>query len=194
MKKFVPPYCRIMRVDRDIPTHQISGGVKNLNLRELVQKECANTGIVCQCIRCREIGLNEVKNGRKLDWASLRLETIKYGASGGKEFFIQLVDDANLLAGFCRLRFPRETYRPELDSTTAGVRELRVFGTQVPVDEKIEKAAQHKGLGKKLLAKAEEIAGENGFEKLAVTSGVGAREYYKKLGFKQTGAYVVKRL
>ena len=47
-----------------------------------------------------------------------------------------------------------------------------------------------------LMQKAEEIAKENGCNKLSVISGVGVREYYKKLGYEldDVGVYMVKEL
>ena len=54
---------------------------------------------------------------------------------------------------------------------------------------------QHKGLGKKLIREAEEIAKkEFKLNKIAVISGVGAREYYRKLGYKLQKTYMIKNL
>jgi len=75
------------------------------------------------------------------------------------------------------------------------VRELHVFGSEVPLGEKREQAAQHRGLGAELLQEAERIATEE-FQvgKLEVLSGVGARDYYRSLGYSLEGAYMVKEL
>jgi elongator complex protein 3 len=89
--------------------------------------------------------------------------------------------------------------RRELDDA-AIVRELHVYGSQVGVGEVaggdgLVEEHQHQGYGRQLLAKAEELAADAGYDKLAVLSGIGVREYYReKLGYKQDGPYVSKRL
>ena len=57
----------------------------------------------------------------------------------------------------------------------------------------IEKS-QHRGLGKRLMAKAEEIASERGYKKMAVISAIGTREYYRKLGYELEGTYMTKKI
>jgi len=47
--------------------------------------------------------------------------------------------------------------------------------------------AQHLGIGKKLLVAAENLAKYNGYEKLAVISGVGVRNYYERFGYMLEG-------
>ena len=57
--------------------------------------------------------------------------------------------------------------------------------------------SQHKGYGKKLLQKAEEIAIKNGYQKIAVIAGVGVRNYYRKQGYihdTSNGCYQLKYL
>jgi len=44
------------------------------------------------------------------------------------------------------------------------------------------------------MVKAEEIARERGYKKMAVISAIGTREYYKKLGYCLEGTYMVKDL
>jgi len=54
---------------------------------------------------------------------------------------------------------------------------------------------QHKALGQKLLAEAGRIAKDEwGCKKLLVISGVGVREYYRKLGFARDGVYMGKKI
>lgn len=178
-KRFVPRYCRIMRVDRDIPVNLVAAGVKKSNLRQLVHQAAKKKGINCQCIRCREVGLKKPERDR----SKPRLQRLDYKASGGDEVFLSLETGAALYA-FLRLR--RNAYG------ATGVRELRVYGEQTPVGRK-PVAVQHKGFGKKLLGEAEKIATEEfDAKKLLVLSGVGAKPYYRKQGFKQSGFYMVK--
>lgn len=187
IKKSIPTYCRIMRVQRDIPTTMISAGVDRTNLRQYVSKLLKEKKIKCQCIRCRE------PKGREIDFSKVQIKRLDYEASGGKEVFIS-AETGDILLGFCRLRIPYKPFRPEITPKSAGIRELHVYGTAVPVGEKGE-ALQHKGLGRKLMLEAERIAKEEfGCKKMLVISGIGVREYYKKLGYKQDGVYVSKAL
>jgi elongator complex protein 3 len=184
LKKFVPRYCRIMRVDRDIPTDKIAAGVKKSNLRELALAKARELGIKCECIRCREVGLQT--RFAESNFKNAELNRFDYNASGGKEVFLSFDNEDDLLVGFLRLRSCENG---------VGVRELRVFGEQTPVGLHFEEASQHKSFGKRLLQEAEEIA-RNDFDarELKVLSGVGVREYYCKLGYSLKGNFMVKRL
>ncbi len=197
-KRFVPKYCRIMRIQRDIPTHQTEAGVDRTNLRQYVDQLCKKKGIRCRCIRCREVGRAE-----KLGNVSITVE--EYEASGGREFFIAAEDKVNdVLVGFTRLRLPSKQLRKEITKDSALLRELHVYGATAAVGEKQvkgEKAgkdaapkAQHRGFGKLLLKKAEQIAKHHRKKKLIIISGIGVREYYRKLGYKREGPYMVKRI
>jgi elongator complex protein 3 len=119
-----------------------------------------------------------------------------YEAAGGTEHFISFEDpDKDLLVGFCRLRFPKDAVRRELQNA-ALVRELHVYGSQVGLGDAGQgDQHQHEGYGRRLLATAEELAADAGFDKLAVISGIGVRQYYReKLDYKQDGPYVSKGL
>jgi elongator complex protein 3 len=184
-KKDVPRYVRIMRVQRDIPTFMTEDGVDKTNLRQYVDKEMKGKKIECKCIRCREIGRYKGKVGK------VALKVMHYNASGGNEFFIAAVYKDWIL-GFCRLRFPGTFLRKEIDEDSALIRELHVYGPAVEIGKKGK--IQHKGVGKKLVEKAEEIAETYYKKKMIVISGVGVRGYYKKLGYKKEGVYMVKKL
>lgn len=190
--QFIPPYCRIMRVQRDIPTNVTDAGVDRTNLRQYIDKIVAEKNIITQEIRAREIGSVLKKDPlRKLH--APKIVSIEYEASGGKEFFISLEDTKNnTLFGFVRLRFPGKCLRKEITSTTAFIRELHVFGEAAAFGTK--GTVQHKGLGKRLMQEAEKIAKQSGKNKMIVISAVGTREYYKKLGYKKEGPYMVKKL
>jgi len=181
-KPNIPPYVRIMRVQRDIPTPQIEAGVDMTNLRQYVHQK----GVVCNCIRCREIGNNEIKNPT--------LNVLEYDASCGKEFFISFDNFDGKLIGYCRLRLPSQVLRSEITSDSAIVRELHVYGTAVGIGKKNSDSGQHKGFGKRLLEKAEEIAHEKGKDKIIIISGIGVRNYYRKLGYELVGPYMVKKI
>lgn len=192
-KAFVPEYCRIMRVDRDIPTTLIAAGVEKSNLRQLVHDRCTELGIACRCIRCREAGL-KAREGFSFDWREVQLVRRDYLASKGKEVFLSFEADDALL-GFLRLRFPFQPWRPEITEDAAGVRELHVYGEQLPLHLKKKDAVQHQSLGKRLLREAERIAFEEwGCKKLLVISGVGVRQYYQKQGYSLEGVYMAKAL
>jgi len=186
----------VMRVQRDIPSHLIADGVRKSNLRQMVEQKLKEEGRGCQCIRCREIGYKISKEGIKPDLGSVKLNRLDYDASGGKEVFLSLDEMKNdALMGFLRLRIPSgEAHRKELKHS-GGVRELHVYGEMLPVGERRSREFQHMNFGRKLLAEAERIAGEEfGCRKLAVISGVGAKEYYFKQGYRRDGPYVSKEL
>lgn len=189
--KYFPRYVRVMRVQRDIPTPNIEEGVKHSNLRQYVDVEMSKNNIISKDIREREIGLRQMQ-GIKPGKFNLNVE--EYSSSGGKEFFIDAVDENDSMIGFIRLRFPAQYgLREEIIEKTALIRELHVYGITTSVGEDA-KSHQHKGWGKKLLQKAEEIAKKNDFKKMAIISGVGVREYYLKQGYKLEGNYMVKFL
>ncbi len=209
-KAVVPEYVRIVRLIRDIPEESIIAGNRVTNLRQIMQQR----GAECRCIRCREA------RERKFKVKSLKLKVIKYEAAGGEEYFLQYtVKGGNTLYGFCRLRIPDLSLRggaerrrsnlggrdllrlPRSDSASelamtlknyVLIRELHVYGELVPVGK--GKKIQHAGLGRKLMAEAEKIAAANGFKKIAVIAGVGARGYYRKLGYGQKNTYMIKRI
>lgn len=186
-KRFIPIYCRVMRVQRDIPTTMISAGVDRTNLRQYVSKILKDKKIKCKCVRCRE------PKRRKVDFTKVEIKRKDYPASNGKEVFLS-AEAGDVLLGFCRLRKPYQPFRPEITKKSAGIRELHVYGVAVPVGESGE-AVQHKGLGKKLVLEAERIAKQEfKCDKMLVISGIGVRKYYKKLGYKQDGIYVSKKI
>ncbi len=186
----IPPYCRIMRVQRDIPTYITEAGVDRTNLRQYIEKIIAEKKIVTQEIRAREIG-GILKKNPEIQLHAPEIVVMEYEASGGKDFFISFEDtNNNVLFGFVRLRFPSQCLRKEINPATALIRELHVFGEAAAFGTK--GTVQHKGFGKQLLKKAEEIAKQHGKEKIVVISAVGAREYYKKFGYKKEGPYMTK--
>jgi elongator complex protein 3 len=187
-----PRYVRVMRVQRDIPTTVVEGGVSNSNLRQYVEEEMKKLHVSSKDIRAREIGLRQ-REGYSTGEFNIHIE--EFLASKGKEFFIDVVDEQDTMIGFIRLRFPKEQLRPEITSKTALIRELHIYGQTVPVSSLTSQdASQHKGWGTRLVKKAEEIAKENGYTKMAIISGVGVREYYRKLGYELEGPYMVKNL
>jgi len=194
MKRHVPRWHRIMRIQREIPSHEISGGVRNGNLRQLVLQRVAEKGFRCQCIRCNEVALNDpdaLDNDEPL-----RFQELRYGASSGLEVFGSYeYQRSRLVAGFFRMRLPSGgAHRSEMASA-AVVRELRVYGPAVGVGRRNLKAWQHRGLGAVLMARAEGIAEEDlGVRKMLVISAVGTRHYYRRLGYEREGPYMAKAL
>lgn len=184
----IPRYTRLQRVQRDIPADYIDGGVQKSNLRQLVHQKLEERGETCTCIRCREVGHNDEEP------ENLELDVLEYGSGDGTEYFISIEDfEKDLLVGFCRLRSPDDPHREELQNA-AIVRELHVYGSEVALGGD-EDEYQHQGFGTQLMKKAEEIAADDGYPKISVISGIGAREYYKqKLGYHQDGPYVSKYL
>ena len=201
VKTKLPPYVRIQRIQRDIPAQLIIDGVKNSNLRQMVQKVLRQRGEHCKCIRCREEGFyahQRENTNQPLDTKRVELCRFEYEASGGTEIFISFEDrEKNILFGYLRLRFPSPfAHRSEINSqNTAIVREIRVVGEiVVHTDAPREDQIQHRGYGKLLMAEAERLAEERKCNKLLVIAGIGARPYFYKLGYTVDGVYVSRKI
>ncbi len=192
IKEILPKWVRVQRIQRDIPVQLIEGGSRQSHLRELAQEELEARGKKCRCIRCREAGHNYLK-GRNTGELALLEE--QYTASVGREFFVSFEDTAqDILAGFARLRLPSDkAHRPEM-AGSAIIRELRTVSQQLPLSVRNDKSLQHRGLGEGLINRCMEISSDLGKDRLLVMSGVGAREYYRKLGFERIGPYMGKTL
>ncbi|KKS93781.1 MAG: hypothetical protein UW68_C0016G0014 [Candidatus Collierbacteria bacterium GW2011_GWB1_44_6] len=187
VKRLTPKWCRIDRLVRDISKQWVSSGTLRTNMRQQLQEELKKEGKKCLCIRCREVraGIYDAKVELKMD----ERETL-----GGKELFMSYENDENLFS-MLRLRLPDKGEKmlfPELVGA-AIIREVHTYGQVKDLQGQAlqEGKSQHRGLGKRLMAKAEEIAKERGYEKMAVISAIGTREYYKKLGYALEGEYMV---
>jgi elongator complex protein 3 len=184
MLKEIPRYCRVMRIMREIPPQYIIAGTKRIDLRREIERELRKKNFNLKEIRYREVGF--AKNFGEEDY-NTKLKVTKYKASGGVEYFLEIVNEKDILFGLCRLR---------IDGKEGIIRELHVYGKSLKLGEK-GMIAQHKGFGKMLMKKAEEIAKKNNIRKLKIISGIGVREYYKLLGYKlekEKGNYMVKFL
>lgn len=186
-----PPFCRLTRVIRDIPSTDIETGNKNTNLRQVVEAKLKARGEKSQDIRWREI------KARNVTMQDLVLDIYEYQTTNTNEFFLSFVTkDTNQVCGFLRLSLPSENSNPvfdELDSC-AMIREVHVYGQMMNVGTKEDGKAQHLGLGSKLIDKAKEIAAQAGYSKLAVISAIGTREYYAKRGFELKDLYQIANL
>jgi elongator complex protein 3 len=191
MKRLVPPWVRILRVQRDIPVQLIEAGVRKSHLRELVTKELAASGDKCRCIRCREIGRDRSGEIAPAFSDEVILCEHSYRASGGTEMFVSYCcgQDESGLVGYARLRCPDDR-----STSPASVRELHVYGPLVPLDEEPDGRWQHRGIGERLMALCESKASSLGFRAIRVTSGVGVRDYYRRLGYHREGMYMLKSL
>ncbi|MBI2047219.1 tRNA uridine(34) 5-carboxymethylaminomethyl modification radical SAM/GNAT enzyme Elp3 [Candidatus Pacearchaeota archaeon] len=186
MLMIVPEYCRVMRIMREIHPDYLVAGTTRIDLRKDIEKEIRKKGVKLNEIRFREIGF------AKTDDYNICIKKTEYQASNGKEIFLQAVNKENVLFGLLRLRFPCKPFIKELIGC-AIVRELHVYGKAVELGREGE--IQHTGIGMMLMQEAESIVkDERKFKKIAVISGVGAREYYRKLGYELEGGYMVKEL
>ncbi len=201
VKTNLPPYVRIQRIMRDIPATLIEAGCKNSNLRQLVQERLREIDETCKCIRCREYGINKRKEIiKEKSFDEIKLYRLDYDASQGNEIFLSYENKKeDYLIGYLRLRKPSEfAHRPELnDGKTMIVREIKIVGELVPIDTKPNRYSQiqHRGYGKSLMENAEKISLEEfDAKKLAVISGIGAKNWFYEMGYKPDGVYVSKIL
>ena len=191
IKPSIPRYCRVNRVIRDIPGNNVVEGNRRTSLRQDVHDEMKKRGTKCQCIRCREV------KGRAVELSSLTLNDLVYQAGQAEEHFISFNSADDGLAGFIRLSLPSkdspETGMSDLDGA-ALIREVHVYGQSLGVGAEKAGAAQHVGLGTRLLEEAETVAKKNGFGKLAVIAAVGTRQYYLERGFERGEYYLVRNI
>lgn len=181
-----PPYARLTRIIRDIPTTNVVEGFKKANLRQMAQQRMKKQGLQCQCIRCREVKRQKLT----IDELHLTIET--YDTDGTTEHFLSFVTEDNQIAGFLRLSFPDKAQAlplPEL-ADHAMIREVHVYGPAVSVGDESQGEAQHIGLGSQLVEKAKEMAREAGYGRIAVISAIGTQEYYAKHDFVVDGLYM----
>jgi len=190
----IKKYIRINRIIRDISGHYIIAGYKQqfTNMRQLLKEDMKKNNWSCNCIRCREIKDNNINPD------NTQFEIITYNSSGGIEYFISLIN-SNFLIGFIRLRLiPLNSYSQlkilPILINSALIRELHIYSNISIVGSSNSNSCQHKGYGKKLIDKAEEISKINGFTKIAIISGTGVRNYYRKLGYTLIDTFMCKNL
>ena len=218
VKKQVHPWIRLNRVVRDIPNHTrdgvqyIYGGNKVTNLRQILDDRLKNCGDFCGCIRCREVKKN-------MDMIHLAKPIVRtYESSGGTEYFISIesgnsekstyinekwynnesVEEPGIMYGFIRLRLCDNNSNDYLHAikNCALIRELHVYGQVVTTNanNKLDEKAQNNGFGKILMKAAEDICIKKGYSSVAVISGVGVKNYYRKLGYEEEDTYMIKHI
>ncbi len=183
--KIVPEWCRLMRVLRDIPTFATTAGVDRTNLRQYADMQAKQEHILCRDIRSREIMQEEITG-------IPHLVVRKFQSSGCNEYFISVESNDRLL-GFVRLRMVKRSLHDAITPNSGLIRELHVYGQAIPIGKTSEKA-QHRGFGRILMQEAENICLQQQKDKIVVISGVGVREYYKKIGYEKEGPFMVKWL
>jgi elongator complex protein 3 len=189
VKTTIPRYCRVNRVIRDIPSPHVVAGNLRSSLRQDVHLEMVRRGTHCDCIRCREVGAG------KVDPALLRLDDLIYHPDGAEEHFLSFITPDDKIAGFLRLSLPGPDSLATQLSDLAGaaiIREIHVYGQSLAVGAEQSGAAQHAGLGTRLLLEADRISSEKGYRRMAVIAAVGTRQYYLERGFERGELYLVK--
>jgi len=182
----VPNYCRIMRIMREIPPDYLTAGIHRIDLRRDFESALKSSSMKDKIkeIRFREIGF-ALRDGVDVD-EKVFLKTTRYGASGGDEYFLEIVNKDNILFGLLRLR---------IFNGKAIIREIHVYGKTLNIGEKAGEIGQHSGFGKMLLMNAEKIVKKDGINELKIISGVGVREYYRKLRYRvDKYGYMKKKL
>ena len=215
LQTLIPRYCRVSRLIRDFPENEISYGNKITNLRTVIEDEMKVRGLACECLRCREVGHVPGFDPSK---AETKIFEHFFDSAAGTEVFITVEDlERKAVFAFLRLRLPatlntllnHPDYKDDkrlakeaievtesfpLIGDTAFVRELHTYGTALNLQQNSDGASQHRGYGRALMQRAEELAKEKGFNHLSVISGIGVREYYKMLGYTERESYMVKSL
>lgn len=213
---FVPEWVRIMRLMRDIPVSHILDGARFSNLRQILQSQpqklreivgedfykkhhLDRVGYPCRDIRSREIGFADLEKNPELKDITPVLVRRDYEASGGKECFLSFESpDKKYLFALLRLRRPAPDFEPQFFRSvlknSALIREVHSYGGEISIGDQ-EGLGQHRGLGKKLIEKAEKIAREEWkMNRISIIAGVGTREYYRKWNYKLQNTYMTKKL
>ncbi len=189
LKVTIPRYCRVNRIVRDIPSNNVVAGNRRTSLRQDVQAELSRRGQSCPCIRCREVRERVVEASR------LELKDLVYRAGGAEEHFLSFDTPGDHLAGYLRLSLPRPgspaTRFDDLQEA-ALVRDVHVFGESLGLGADVPGAAQHAGLGQRLLRHAEELARQHGYRRVAVIAALGTRGYYASHGYSLGETYMIK--
>ncbi|HSF82458.1 MAG TPA: tRNA uridine(34) 5-carboxymethylaminomethyl modification radical SAM/GNAT enzyme Elp3 [Anaerolineales bacterium] len=191
IKTSIPRYCRVNRIIRDIPSNNVVAGNRRTSLRQDVHREMKRRGVQCHCVRCREV------RGQKISIMSLEKDDLLYHTGEAEEHFLSFVTPEDKLAGFLRLSLPGDNSPDTGQNELVGaalIREVHVYGQSLAVGEDQDGAAQHAGLGRRLIRWAEKIGRDCGYGRLAVISAVGTRQYYLRQGFKRGSLYLVKDL
>ncbi len=178
----VPPYCRVARVVRDVPAPAVLAGNRRSNLRQEVEQLLARQGRPLADIRARELRQRPVEPGE------VTLQIYPYASSAGEEEFVQALTPQGHLVGFARLTLPRGPAPLAELAGAALLREVHVYGAVATLRRR-DGTAQHRGVGRRLVGRAAELARQGGFERLAVISAPGTTEYYHKLGFVDGALY-----
>ena len=203
-QSITPPWVRVNRIQRDFQEARednlgyTSTSIRT-NLAQLVKDDAEKQGIYCQCIRCCEV------SNEKYNKEDIRYFVQVFEASGATEYFISALipkckntrPHRSLLLGFIRLRLGnalKKSIIPELKGKTAMIRELHVYGRVKNVGFNDSNGSQHFGIGKNLLSIAESISSRAGYEQMAIISGIGVRDYYKKRGYTLNGSYMMKKM
>lgn len=192
IKTFVFPWIRLNRIIRDIPTDYIITVNEKPNMRQDAKTVLEKEGKYCMCIRCREVKGADMVN-------KPRFVVRKYDSSDGIEYFIssETIDNKTLY-GFVRLRIPSTPVNETFAYLNghAFIRELHVYGQLQEVGKKSD-AVQHKGIGRKLVDMAENIAKQHKYYHMAIIAGEGTKGYYEKLGYiedNKEGGFMVKKM
>ncbi len=192
MLKIIPEYCRAMRIMRQFSPEHIIAGTKRISLRKDIDEILRQKNVKLNEIRYREIGF-ALQYQKQID-SNYKVKVLEYSASSGKEYFLQAVNKDNILFGLLRLRIPKKQPFIDVLKNSAIIRELHVYGKALEIGEKPKNLGQHYGIGKQLMKKAEEIALKSNKKQIAVISGVGVRNYYRKLGYKLKKNYMIKKI
>jgi elongator complex protein 3 len=191
IKPTIPRYCRVNRIIRDFPSTNVVEGNKRTSLRQDAKRELKSRGQRCDCIRCREV------RGRDIGTGELLFDDYRYQAGAATEHFLTFNTAEDRLTGFLRLSLPDHhdlaPALPDLKSA-ALIREVHVYGQSLEIGDDGEGAAQHQGLGTDLVRRAEKMAKDQGYRRMAIIAALGTREYYAKLGYQLGETYMVKEL
>jgi elongator complex protein 3 len=190
-KQMVPRYCRINRVYRDIPGNNVVEGCRLTNMRQVIQDRMKAEGRRCSCIRCREIRKGATAGSVLIE------NDLVYETATSTEHFLSFDTADDQLAGYLRLSLPHDPGAGlgigVLDGA-ALVREVHVYGRAQELGARDHDRAQHRGLGTRLMKRAEALASSAGYDRMSVIASIGTREWYAARGYQLADTYMTRSL
>jgi elongator complex protein 3 len=172
IKPHIPPFVKVSRVQRIMPSNHIAKGPFETIDRSKFRG-------ICKCITHRSAGLQEhCVDG---DFRDYRVTSCKQGDG----YYVEAVLRNGTVLGYGRIS-------ASLTKHESVVRQLRTFGRMMSVGKTNENArgVQHIGIGKSIMRHLEEISLGLGCNMIKVNAGIGVREYFERIGYTKKGYYM----
>ena len=199
VKPTIPPYTRINRLFRDIPAHHIQAGVRT--------STCAKWYSANWLGAAPRAAAYAAARSASRKWIRIGCPSRPYGTGqrSRKSFSLPAPRRTRNRAAapgwsvslrLSHIREPGMGSHAFLDEIcgAAMIREVHVYGRAQGLGRGRAGAAQHAGVGRRLLNEAARLSADCGFERQSVIAATGTRGYYAARGFRQGELYMHRDL